>query len=380
MVTTENLIKTSMQIVCSKAELLKGIQIVQSAVSSKSTLPVLSNILIETKTNQLKLAATDLEVGVRSFIKAEVVKEGALTVPAKTFSEFVKTLPDNQEIKITTEDATRMEIRSGKTRCVVLGLPKEDFPVLPEFSEDNAVTMEAKTLLQMIRKTSFAASTDETRYILNGVYFMLDKGTARMVATDGRRLAFMACPVQEKKTNVAVIVPSKAIREIERLLTTEGLGADTVKISVTENQIAFKVAETVVISRLIDGHFPNYDQVIPKSADIRVQLVAKDLLTMTQRAALGSGDRGGAVRFSLEKGRLKATGSAQGRVEVEDELPVDYSGANLEIAFNPQFVLDVLKNSDTSQVWLELTTSLNPGVIRPVGDDQILSVIMPMRV
>ncbi len=369
-----------MQIVCSKAELLKGIQIVQSAVSSKSTLPVLSNILIETKTNQLKLAATDLEVGVRCMIKAEIVKEGALTIPAKTFSDFVKTLSDSHEIKITTEDGTRMEVRSGKTRCVLLGLPKEDFPVLPEFPEDNAVSMEAKVLLEMIHKTSFAASTDETRYILNGVYFMLDKGTARMVATDGRRLAFMARPVQEKKLNIAVIIPSKAIREVERLLLAEGLAVDTVKVSVTENQVAFKVGETVIISRLIDGHFPNYDQVIPKSADIRVQLAAKDLLTMTQRAALGSGDRGGAVKFILEKGRLRAIGAAQGRVEVEDELPVDYSGENLEIAFNPQFVQDVLKNIDASQVWLELTTTLNPGVLRPVGDDQLLSVIMPMRV
>jgi len=369
-----------MQIVCSKAELLKGIQIVQSAVSSKSTLPVLSNILIETKTNQLKLAATDLEVGVRCLVKAEVVKEGSLTIPAKTFSDFVKTLPDSQEIKITTEEPTKMEVKSGKTRCVLLGLPKEDFPVLPEFPEENAVIMEAKVLLEMIRKTSFAASTDETRYILNGVYFMLDKGTARMVATDGRRLAFMARPVQEKKINIAVIIPSKAIREVERLLVTEGLGADTVKVSVTENQVAFKVGETVIISRLIDGHFPNYDQVIPKSADIRVQLAAKDLLTMTQRAALGSGDRGGAVKFILEKGRLRALGTAQGRVEVEDELPVDYAGTSLEIAFNPQFVQDVLKNIDSSQVWLELTTSLNPGVLRPVGDDQMLTVIMPMRV
>src|SRR5436190_14374130 len=199
MVTTETLIKTSMQIVCSKAELLKGIQIVQTAVSSKGTLPVLSNILIETRTNQLKLAATDLEVGVRCLIKAVIIKEGALTVPAKTFSDFVKTLPDNQEIKITMEDATKMEVLSGKTRCVLLGLPKDDFPVLPEFPEENSVVIEAKTLLEMIRKTSFAASTDETRYILNGVYFMLDKGTARMVATDGRRLAFMARPVAVEK-------------------------------------------------------------------------------------------------------------------------------------------------------------------------------------
>jgi DNA polymerase-3 subunit beta len=240
--------------------------------------------------------------------------------------------------------------------------------------------MESKTLLEMIRKTSFSASTDETRYILNGVYFMLDKGTARMVATDGRRLAFMARPVAEKKVNVAVIIPSKAVREVERLLLSEGVSTDTVRISVTENQVAFKINETVIISRLIDGHFPNYDQVIPKSADIRIQVASRDLLTMTQRAALGSGDRGGAVRFNLEKGKLRATGAAQGRVEVEDELPVDYSGNSLEIAFNPQFVQDVLKNIDANQVWLELTTSLNPGVIRPVGDDQMISVIMPMRV
>ncbi len=380
MVTTENVLKTSMQIVCSKAELLKGIQIVQSAVSSKSTLPVLSNILIETKTNQLKLAATDLEVGVRCLIKAEIVKEGALTIPARTFCDFVKTLPENQEIRIVTEEGTRMELKSGKTRCVLLGLPKEDFPVLPEFPEDHAVTIEAKTLLEMIRKTAYAASTDETRYILNGVFFMLDKGTARMVATDGRRLAYKASPVQEKKMVIAVIIPSKAIREVERLLVSEGLGTDTIKVSVTENQVAFKIGETIVISRLIDGNFPNYEQVIPKSSETKVQLAAKDLLMMTQRAALGSGDRGGAVRFSLENGKLRAKGAAQGRVEVEDELPVDYTGPGLEIAFNPQFVLDVLKNSDASQVWLELSTALNPGVIRPVGDADMLSVIMPMRV
>lgn len=380
MVTTENLVKTSMQIVCSKAELLKGIQIVQSAVSTKSTLPVLSNILIETKTNQLKLAATDLEVGVRCLIKAEIVKEGALTIPARTFSDFVKTLPENQEIKITTEDATRMELRSGKTRCVLLGLPKEDFPVLPEFPEDHAVSIESKTLLDMIRKTAYAASNDETRYILNGVYFMLDKGTARMVATDGRRLAFKACQVQEKKTDISVIIPSKAIREVERLLISEGIATDTVKVSVTENQVAFKIAETVIISRLIDGNFPNYEQVIPKASSTKIQLASKDLMAMTQRAALGSGERGGAVKYSLEKGKLRAKGAAQGRVEVEDELPVEYDGPTIEIAFNPQFVMDALKNSDASQVWLEISTALNPGVLRPVGDSEMLSVIMPMRV
>jgi DNA polymerase-3 subunit beta len=359
-----------MQIVCSKPELLKGIQIVQSAVSTKSTLPVLSNILLETKSNQLKLASTDLEVGVRTFIKAEVVKEGALTVPAKTFSDFIRTLADGQEIKINVENAARMEIRCGKARCVLLGLPKEDFPVLPEFPEENALTLEVKVLQEMIKKTSYSVSTDETRYILNGIYFILDKGIARMVATDGRRLAYVARPVEEKKLALSAIIPSKAIREVDRLLSSEGAGMEKVRMSITDNQVAFKIGETVIISRLIEGHFPNYDQVIPKTTDIKVQMATKDLLTMTQRAALGSGDRGGAVRFALDKGRLRAMGSAQGRVEVEDELPVDFAGQAMEIAFNPLFVLDVLKNTDAAQVVLELTTSLNPGVLRPVGDDQ----------
>jgi len=367
-----------MQIVCSKAELLKGIQTVQSAVSTKSTLPVLSNILLETKTNQLKLAATDLEVGVRCLIKAEVVKEGAVTVPAKTFSDFIRTLADNQEIKIGVEENNRMEIKCGKARCVLLGLPREDFPVLPEFPEEHALLMESKTLAEMIHKTSFSVSTDETRYILNGVFFSLDQGIAKMVATDGRRLAFVARPVGEKKISMTVIIPSKAIAEVSKLLSAGG-GSETVKLSVTENQVAFKIGETVVISRLIEGHFPNYDQVIPKSTDARIQVATHDLLTMTQRVALGSGERGGAVRFSLDKGRLRALGAAQGRVEVEDELPVDFSGSPLEISFNPQFVLDVLKNIDSGQVLLEFTTSLNPGVLRPVGDDQMLLVIMPMK-
>jgi len=368
-----------MQIVCSKAELVKGIQTVQSAVSTKNTLPVLANILLETQANQLKLASTDLEVGVRCLIKAEIVKEGALTVPAKTFGDFVKTLPDNQEIRLTTEEPARMEIKSGKARCVVLGLPKEDFPILPEFPEESAVMIEAKSLRDMIRKTSYSMSTDETRYILNGLYFILEKGSARMVATDGRRLAFISRETADKKTNINVIIPSKAVREVERLLSTEGIAAENVHVSVTENQVAFKISDTVVISRLIEGHFPNYEQVIPKVSTIKIQVASKDVAMMTQRAALGSGDRGGAVKFILEKNKIRAIGTAQGRVEVEDELPVDYSGAPLEIAFNPGFVLEVLKNLDASQVMLEFSTALNPGVIRPIGDENCLAVIMPMR-
>src|SRR5882762_6951905 len=368
-----------MQIVCSKAELLKGIQTVQAAVSTKSTLPVLSNILLETKTNQLKLASTDLQVGIRCLINAEVVKEGSLTIPAKTFSDFIRTLRDDQEIEINATEAARMEIRCGKTRCVLLGLPKEEFPVFPDFPEDRAISIEVKALQEMIKKTVFSVSNDETRYVLNGIYFILDKGIARMVATDGRRLSYISRPVKEKTVSISAIIPSKAMIEVERLLSSDSVKSETVRVSVTENQVAFKLDDTVIISRLIEGHFPNYEQVIPKSSDIRIQVPTRDLLTMTQRAALGSGDRGGAVRYVLEKSRLRAIGTAQGRVEVEDELPIDFSGQTMEIAFNPGFVMDILKNMDTSQVVMEFTSSLNPGVIRPAGDDAMLCVIMPMR-
>jgi DNA polymerase-3 subunit beta len=370
-----------MQIVCSKAELLRGIQTVQAAVSTKSTLPVLSNILLETQTNQLKLASTDLQVGVRCVINAEIVKEGALTVPAKTFSDFVRTLRDDQEIEINVSESSRIEIRCGKTRCVLLGLPKEEFPVFPEFQADRAISIEVKALQEMIKKTHFAVSTDETRYILNGIFFILDKGIAKMVATDGRRLSYIARPVAEKTVSISAIIPSKALAEVERMLGSDGNGKapETVQVSVTENQVAFKLGETVIISRLIEGHFPNYEQVIPKTSEIKIEVATRDLLMMTQRAALGSGERGGAVRFALDKGRLRAIGAAQGRVEVEDELPVNFNGKPMEIAFNPGFVVDVLKNMDTSQVVMEFTSSLNPGVIRPQGDDQMVCVIMPMR-
>lgn len=368
-----------MQVVCFKNELLRGIQTVQSAVSTKNTLPILSNILLETKTNQLKLVSTDLQVGVRCLIKAEIVKNGALTLPARTFGEFIRTLQEGQEIEIKAEDASRIEIRCGKTRCMLLGLPREEFPVLPEFPEDKAIVMDVKTLREMIKKTSFAVSTDETRYILNGIDFILDKGTAKMVATDGRRLSYVARAVSGSETPLSAIIPLKAMIEVEHLLGAEEAGDQTVKVHITGNQVAFKAGDTVIISRLIEGHFPNYEQVIPQSSDIHVQVPTRDLLLMTQRAALGSGDRGGAVRFALEKGRLRALGTATGRVEIEDEMPINFSGPPFEIAFNPGFVLDILKNMDTPQVSLEFTTSLNPGVIRPVGDEQTLCVIMPMR-
>lgn len=378
-----------MKIVCGRDELLRGMQAVQAAVSPKMTLPILGNVLVETEKNRVKLSSTDLEVGVRCYLKAEVLQEGAVTVPAKTFWEFIRTLQDHCPIEIEVREGQRMDIECGRSRCRLIGLPKEDFPVLPEFPEDRALTIERSRLREMLKKTAFSISTDETRYVLNGVYLITEPDQWIMVATDGRRLAYIARtktsteqgPGKDKKGRSGVIIPNKPVMELQRLLAgDEGHREAFVKVYIGENQIAFRVEETTLLSRLIEGHFPSYDQVIPKTFSIQVQVPTTPLLMMTQRAALGTIERGAAVRYSLTPGMLRVSASAQGRIEVQDEIDVQYQGDPLDVAFNPIFVMDILKHIDVEEVLLQLTSPLNPGVVRPVGDDQYIAVVMPMRV
>jgi DNA polymerase-3 subunit beta len=367
-----------MQVHCLKDELLKGVQLVQSAISPRSTLPVLANILIESNGEGLRLSSTDLEVGIRCHVNADIKKAGATTVPARTLGEFLRNLDDGQELDIKVDDAQKMEIRSGKDRCVLMGLPKDDYPVLPEFSQERAFSVNQATLREMIRKTAFAVSTDETRYVLNGVDFVVEKGKITLVSTDGRRLAFIQRECQDKKASVNAIIPTKAVNELARILSSEEKDG-VVQIGFTENQVTFGYKTTVVLSRLIEGHFPNYEQVIPKGRDSEVKFSTRKLLAATQRAAVGTLEKGGSVRYNLTKGKLQISASAQGRVEVESELDAAYSGPPFAIAFNPTYLIDVFRALETDEVLLELTTPLNPAVIRPVGDDNYKYVVMPMQ-
>lgn len=367
-----------MEVHCLKEDLLKGVQLVQNAISPRSTLPVLSNILIEGDGEGLRLSSTDLEVGIRCYVKADVRSGGATTAPARPLSEFLRTLDENQELSIKVDEAQKMEIRSGRDRCALIGLPKEDYPVLPEFSQERAISIPQNLLKEMVRKTSFAVSNDETRYILNGVDFIVDKGKIMLVSTDGRRLAFIQRDCADKKASINAIIPTKAVNELARVLGGEEKASD-VLIGFTENQVTFKHKNTVILSRLIEGHFPNYEQVIPKTHEIEVKFNARRLLSATQRAAVGTLEKGGSVRYSLTKGKLVITASAQGRVEVESEVEADYKGDPFTIAFNPAYLSDVYKALESDEILLELSTPLNPGVIRPLGDDHYKYVVMPMQ-
>jgi DNA polymerase-3 subunit beta len=367
-----------MEVHCKKEELLKGVQLVQSAISPRSTLPVLSNILVESNGEGLRLSSTDLEMGIRCHVKADIRTAGATTVPARTLSEFLKTLEDGSDIGLKIDESQKMEIRSGRDRCTLACLPKDDYPILPEFGLDKSFSIGHNVLREMIKKTSFAVSTDETRYVLNGVNVIVDKGTITLVATDGRRLAYIQRDIADKKAQVNTIIPTKAVNELARVLSADEKGAEA-HIGFTENQVTFKFKDTVVISRLIEGNFPSFDQVIPKTHDTQIHFKTRTLLSATQRAAVGTLDKGGSIRYSLTRGKLQISASAQGRVEVEAELETSYSGEPFAIAFNPAYIIDALRALEAEEIALELTTPLNPGVIRPLGDDHYTYVVMPMQ-
>lgn len=368
-----------MKIHISNKDLLRGIQTVQTAISVRSTLPVLGNILFQASDKGLRLSATDLEVGIRTWVKADVLQGGGITIPAKIISDFLKTIEDDKEIKIEVNDGNKVEIRSGRDRLSVTGLPKSEYPVLPEFDESKSIPLSRTVLRELVKKTVFAASSDETRYVLNGIHLIAEGGTATAVATDGRRLAFIQRPLAGQKLQNKVIIPTKAIQELLRIVG-EDKGEGNVQVFFTDNQASFSNGDTIILSRLIEGHFPNFEQVIPKTHDIQLKVKRSELLSSVTRAAVGTLERGGSIKLILNKGALQIQAAAQGRVEVESEIAVAYEGARFEIAFNPLYLIDVLKALEQDDIFIELTSSLNPGVIRPANDENYRYIMMPMKV
>ncbi|OGS28246.1 MAG: DNA polymerase III subunit beta [Elusimicrobia bacterium RIFOXYB2_FULL_48_7] len=376
-----------MYIKVSKENLLRGIQIVETAVSSKTTLPVLSNFLVEATldknstgagdTGEIKLISTDLEIAVSCYISGKIKQAGGITIPAKRFGSIVKELPE-QEIEIKTDDKNQVDIKAGKSHFVLSGTPKEDFPALPEFSEEKAMTIETKLLKEIIKKTSFAISTDETRYVLTGLYFIIEQNTIRAVATDGRRLAYICRKGISNKSSMKAIIPNKAINEISRLFSIED--NEEVKISFTENQASFKIKDITLVSRLVDGEFPNYEQVIPKKYLHKIAIDSKSLLSATKQIALLTQEKGGAVKFTYGKNALRISAQVQGLGSGEVDMDIPYTGPSLDIAFNPGYVIDILRNINEESVEFQMNGSIDACVLKSAKDDDYICVVMPMRI
>lgn len=358
-----------------KDVLLKGIQSVQTAINTKSSLPILSNILIEASDDNLVLTTTDLDIGIVSTIPVKPSIAGAITIPAKKFSDIIKELPDGETISVSVKKNNLVTIDCEKSSFKIMGLPKEEFPQLPEFKDKDSITLQQKKLKKMLRLTGFAISHDETRYVLNGILLVIKPSLIRMVATDGRRLAMVEDKMQLPKTlERKLIVPTKTIAELDRSLGDDG----DVKIFFSDNQVFFDMGTTRIVSRLIEGEFPNYEQVIPKEAKDKVVISRERLLPAIRRVALFTNPESMAVRIDVARDKIVLSKSAPYLGEARVELDADYKGKEMAVGFNPDYLIDLLKNMDQETVSLELVDPDKPGVIR-LGSEYVY-VVLPMQI
>lgn len=362
-----------MKIKLEKDQMVGGIQVVQNIVSSKATLPILSNMLLETRGNRVNLNTTDLDIGISCEIPVETLEEGAITIPAKRFSDIVRELPSG-EIVISTKKNNQVDIEGSKCRFKLAGLPKEEFPKFPEFKDKEVIKISQATFKEMIRLTSFAVSHEESRYVLNGILLEISEDTIRMVATDGRRLAKIEKKLESPiKKEVAVIVPIKAIQEIFRNLTEEG----NISFITGTNQVLFDVNGTLIATRIIEGEFPNYSQVIPKPVTPRIKVNTGEFLSAIRRANLLSTPDFQAIKFEVFTDKLVISKTTPDVGESREEIATEYGGKEMIVGFNPQYLIDMLKNVSAEHVELELNGPDKAGVIR-IGD--YLYLVLPMRI
>ena len=357
----------------SKDKLLEGLSIVQNVVSTRTTLPILSNVLLQASEGEIRLTTTDLDVGVRGSVEAQVERGGATTLPARRLFSIVRELPA-AEIYVDVDSKNLASIRSGPSYFKILGLPEEEFPPLPRFDDAKIFTIAQKDLKDGLKKTSYAISTDETRYVLNGTLFSFKDNKLTLVATDGRRLALVDLELEfPRSQEIDVIVPTKAVTELQRLVKDEG----DVKVSIGENQIAFEINQTLLVSKLIEGNYPNYRQVIPSEAKERVTLERETLLNAVRRVALLASEKSNSVKLSFSKGNIDIVATTPEVGEARESLAVMYKGREFSIAFNPEFLMAPLRNLSTDEVYLDLIDEMSPGVIKIAGP--FLYVLMPMR-
>jgi DNA polymerase-3 subunit beta len=367
-----------MQLVVRKNDLLRELQLIQGIVERKTTIPILANVLIEANDGELKLLATDLEVALRSRCVATVGKSGSLTLPAKKLYEILRALPET-DVRIE-EDKNGVKVAADQFESRMQTLPREDFPTLPDHSGKARATLPLAALKEMVAKTQFAITGEDTRFFLNGAKFILKPDSLTMVATDGHRLALVEVMHNVGVTEeVGVILPKKTIMELGKLLA-EGEG--DVLFERGENHLFFEVGTRVLISRMIDGQFPAYERVIPTENDKTIEFERDKLTSAVKRVALLSNERSRTVKVEIAKGKVDVTSSSPEFGEAREELAVEYDGNPLTISFNAQYVLDFLNVVETDVVALSLKDEVSQAVMTPVSAEgyNYTYVIMPMRI
>ena len=360
-----------------------GLAQVLNVVGSKAAMPILSNVLIEAEKDHISLTTTNLDLGIRCRIKAEVKESGTVTLPVKRLATIVRELP-NVDVSVDSSANHQVKITSGGSHFKIMGIGAEEFPKLPDSADDKSFTLEQGELTTMLSNVAYAQSTDETRYILNGVYFNFKDGKLALVATDGRRLALVSkeLPVPAASAG-AIILPAKTVAEILRLL---GKG-DKLTIAFNERRAAFQIEtgkdssglvdSIYLFSKVVEGNYPNYHQVIPKETHQRIALEREHFLQCVHRAALVTSEKSNSVKIKLTTNLLEISASSPDFGESHESMAISYSGPELQVAFNPQFVMDPLRALTKDQVFFELKDEVSPGVFKTL--ESFVCVIMPVR-
>jgi DNA polymerase III subunit beta len=367
-----------MNLTIGKEQIINGLQAVQNVVGTRTTLPILSNVLLRAEKERLELTATDLDVTISCAVEASVKKAGSATVPVKKLFGIIREL-GNPELEMEVDEKNVCSVRSGASFYKINGLGADEFPPMPKFKEDKKVVLPQEKIRAMMKKTSFAISTDESRYVLNGIFLSLKEHKLTMVATDGRRLALVDEDVDvSEQSQGEFIVPAKAVNELSRLLQDKG----DMEIRYSENQASFTLKDDkgfsiLVITKLIEGNYPNYRQVIPAETKERVALGREEFLHALKRAEIMTSDKSNSVKLAFTKNNLAITANSPEVGEARESLAINYKGKEMAIAFNPKYVIDPLNALTNEEVFLELIDELSPGVLKINGP--FLYVVMPMR-
>ncbi len=372
-----------MKVSIEQTELFKAMGRVQSIVERRTTIPILSNVLIEAQDDQLFLRTTDLDIEVLDKVKAVVEIPGSLTVGANTLHEIVRKLPDGSLIQLIGDaGSNQLEISASRSRFFLSTLPKEDFPVMASEEYENEFSVNAKVVKRLFDKSKFAMSSEETRYYLNGVYLHpCEEGGnqfLRAVATDGHRLAQIDVdPPDGMKSFDGVIVPKKTVSELRMVLET---GNDQISVSVSNNKIRFSNENLTLTSKVVDGTFPDYKRVIPLNNAKKMKVNATEFSEAVDRVSTVSSDRSRAVKLSLSSGKLHLSVNSPENGKAEDELLVDYSDEPLEIGFNARYLQELTSQVDSERVEFSFQSSADPALMQDVEDTGSIYVVMPMRV
>lgn len=362
-----------MEVQVAREPLLRALQLLQNVVEPRQTLPILANILIEARDEGLRLAATDLEVGARVAVPATVVRPGSVTLAARKLLELVRELP-SQPIGLALRESGWVQLVCGSAAFRLVGLPAEEYPAFDLEGGDSWIGVDGARLRGALTRTGYAMSQDESRPYLNGLYLVIRERQARLVATDGHRLALARLDV-DGDAELSGIVPRKAVLEMGRALGA----AEEVAIALRESQFALRTPGFVLTSKLIEGQFPNYEQVLPKGHPRSLTVEREALMAALRRVSVVADDRTRPVRLTAAPGTLRLAAASQELGEAEESLPAEFGGEELTIGFNARYLLDAIMPMEGGRVVVELKDALSPGVLRSASDDSTLCVIMPMR-